>query len=197
MENKLKKPMKLFLLSLLVGLANMGCASYQEMYKPTPSGVIEEKEIPEARVIQTESKYQYYNDKSFEKMFSDMEYYMQRRRMEMTLPIEAEILKTKNVLRFYTGDADKDKDLKGSSIVKVLAKPRKTVMSMGARGSYNQRNFDKTSAELWTWVKQNPKYRKKAEPYAVFWDPSFKLWFLKRYEVHIEVEKVVPVDEMK
>jgi effector-binding domain-containing protein len=65
--------------------------------------------------------------------------------------------------------------------------PARIVASIGIRGGYSKESYEKNLAELRAWLKAQRNYRVIGEPYAVYWNSPFMLWFLKRSEVHVPV----------
>ena len=57
--------------------------------------------------------------------------------------------------------------------------------SIGGRGSYGESNVGQVRQRLESWLATQDKWTADGEPYAVFWDGPFTLWFMKRFEVHI------------
>jgi len=63
------------------------------------------------------------------------------------------------------------------------------VLSAGGRGSYSEGNIGDAKMKLFIWLKEHTEYVQDGEPYAVYWNSPFRLWFLKHYEVHMPVRK--------
>ena len=64
------------------------------------------------------------------------------------------------------------------------------VASVGIRGGYSKESFAESSETIEKWLKEQAGWKRVGEPYAVYWNSPFVIWFLKRSEVHIPVEKV-------
>ncbi|MFZ2657868.1 MAG: heme-binding protein [Victivallales bacterium] len=188
--NKIGKFLKMSLLAFCLGAFCAGCASYQEIYPRTPSGVIEEKVLPESKVIQAELKGDYFKDKMSDALFTRLHDYTKKRKVEMTIPVEADIGVKVSGMRFYLGTADQERELRDVTDVKILRKDERTVISAGGWGSYSYKNICRTRENLWKWMKSHPEYVKKSEPYVVYWNSPYALPIFKRYEIHIEVNKV-------
>ncbi len=163
----------------------MGCASYRSVYEPTPSGSIEVKTIPESTVLYTEMPGNYFDNANslFRRLFG----YINENELKMTVPVESEF-EGKAAMKFYADPDAVPADLKNSENVKILKMPEVRVASIGKRGSYSKANVEEARKELETWLQNNDKLVQNGAPYAVFWDSPFKLWFLKRYEVHIPIK---------
>jgi effector-binding domain-containing protein len=175
------------LLSILTTLT--GCtvmANYESAYKMTGNGDIEVKKIPESTVLQASEKGEYYDKANnlFIKLFN----YIRDKRLPMTIPVESGIKEAE--MRFYVSADKKDEDLKDTASVKVLKIPERTVVASGGRGSYSESNIADAKKKLILWLKAHPEYEQVGEPYAVYWNSPFRLWFLKHYEVHMPVKQI-------
>lgn len=183
--------MKIALIVILVivvlGIVLMGRNIYfvESAFNKAPVGRIEIKTIPESRVLMSEMKGNYFNTKN--SLFRALFNYIQNNQVSMTVPVEAEIDSSK--MKFYLGTKDKVKDLPNKNNVRVETAPGRTVVSIGIRGAYTKRNFDKALKKLEVWLKENIQYVPVGEAYGVFWDAPFMPWFLKRSEVHIPISK--------
>ncbi len=186
---------RILLLVLVAFLAGSGCASYVESYPPTPWGTVEVKEIPAGRIIKAEAKGDYFLTKGYESMFTALSEFKRKRKLAVTLPVEAEITPKRSAMWVYIAPADKDRVLVETDKVKVMNAEKKTVVSIGARGAYTVENLSKTIVELNRWFDENPDYIRKNKPYVVFWDSLFTPWILKKYEIHVDVEKAPPEEE--
>lgn len=71
--------------------------------------------------------------------------------------------------------------------VRVIKMPARMVASAGASGSYSESNFRQTRKRLLTWLDDQDAWDVIGEPYGVYWNGPFTLWFMKRYEVQVEV----------
>ena len=166
-----------------------GCtvmANYESAYKMTDAGSIEVKKIPESTVLQTSEKGEYYDraNSLFIKLFN----YIRDNQIPMTIPVESGIKDAE--MRFYVAAGKKDEGFKDTESVKVLKIPERTVVAAGGRGSYSESNIDEAKKKLSVWLKEHPEYGQAGEPYAVYWNSPFRLWFLKHYEVHMPVRQV-------
>jgi effector-binding domain-containing protein len=106
----------------------------------------------------------------------------------MTTPVEAEM--NPGVMYFYIGTGVSKHVLDATEKVSVHELPERLVASLGVRGGYNERNFDKASAKLSAWLLKNPGYEAIGEVRGVFWNGPFMPGFIKRFEVHIPVQLV-------
>lgn len=172
----------LSILSTLTGCTVM--ADYESAYKMTDAGNIEVKKIPESTVLQTSEKGEYYDKANnlFIKLFN----YIKDNRIPMTVPVESGIRDAE--MRFYVSADKKDEGFKDTDSVKVLKIPERTVVAAGGRGSYSGSNIEEAKKKVFLWIKEHPEYEQAGEPYAVYWNSPFRLWFLKHYEVHMPVK---------
>ena len=60
---------------------------------------------------------------------------------------------------------------------------------MGVRGGYSKESFEKNAVVIRQWIKSQPGWEAVEEPYVVYWNSPFVIWFLKRSEVHLPVRK--------
>lgn len=163
----------------------VGCNifSYESAYDRTDSGTVEIKLIPESKILVAENDGSYFDNANglFRRLFN----YIKKNDIAMTVPVEAEMELAR--MKFYVGSKDLDKATKDGEGVKVLTAPRRKVVSLGARGSYNEKNFDETRKRLEKWLDEQEDYVAVADAYAVYWNGPFMPGFMKRFEVHIPV----------
>ncbi len=174
----------IFTLSIITTF--IGCSvmsNYESAYKMTDAGNIEVKNIPESTVLQTSEKGKYYDKANnlFIKLFN----YIRDNKIPMTIPVESGIKDAE--MRFYVTATKKNEPFKDTDSVKVVKIPERTVVASGGRGSYSEGNIEDARKKLVIWLKEHPEYESTGEPYAVFWNSPFRLWFLKHYEVHMPV----------
>ncbi len=164
-------------------MASTGSA-YEAAYSKTPNGTIDIKTIPAAKLMVTDAPGDYFagNNDMFMRLFR----YISANEVSMTVPVEAQVEKAQ--MTFYVGSSDIEKDLADQGDVKVVTVPERTVASVGIRGSYSKKNFEKNRDKLTSWLGQNPRYQAAGEAYAVYWDAPFVPWFMKHSEVHIPVK---------
>jgi len=157
----------------------------EEVFKRTSAGKIEVKIIPASMVMVSEGEGNYFGTRNY--LFRRLFNYISENNVAMTTPVEARIENAQ--MKFYVGSKDKLKELKDRGNVKVVTIPQRTVVSIGIRGAYTERNFAKAKTQLEQWLGDNIGYQQAGAAYAVYWDAPFMPWFLKRSEVHIPVEK--------
>lgn len=169
----------LFLAGGLVAMA------YESAYEPTPVGKIAVKTLPAARAIASKMEPKAENmDPSFMPLFR----YIQSNNIPMTIPVEAD-REDKAAMRFFIGQSQSNRVFASTANVAVLDLPRRTVVSIGMRGSYTRKRYEEGVRQLREWLKANPPWVADGEPSAVYWNGPFVPFFLKKSEVHIPVRK--------
>jgi hypothetical protein len=104
----------------------------------------------------------------------------------MTTPVEARV--DPGAMYFWVSSAQEGKATSDTADVRVIDVPKRTVVAHGARGSYSSDNFEKTKTALLKWIDNQAEVEAVGEPFAVYWDGPFKPWFLKTFEVQVEIE---------
>jgi effector-binding domain-containing protein len=157
--------------------------SYESAYSRTDSGTVEIKMIPKSKILVAESDGSYFDNANqlFRRLFN----YIKNNDIAMTVPVEAEMDQAR--MKFYVGSSDLEKAGKDGEGVKVLTIPRRKVVSLGARGSYSENNFEETRKRLEKWLEEREDLVATADAYAVYWNGPFMPGFMKRFEVHIPV----------
>jgi hypothetical protein len=175
--------MRHWLIVLALWMAAPMALSYESWYRATDPGVIEVKEIPAAKLMVAEDLSQ--RGEPFSRLFR----YISKNNVAMTVPVESSMLR--NDMRFYVGTKDRQRDLRSEGNVSITEVPARLVVSVGERGGYSSANLTAAETKARQWLDQNPQYRALDEPYAVFWNGPYVPGFLKRFEVHIPVQRVV------
>jgi hypothetical protein len=175
----------LCLAALLFALAGSPAMAYESNYPPTEVGVIEVKELPAARVMESAGGADYFEARNgpFMVLFD----YIREHDLAMTVPVEADPRPAR--MRFFV-----ERDHAGAlpsedAGVRVFERPAQLVVAIGQRGAYSRENYDEGLAALRTWLAEHPEYEAEGEPYAVYWDGPYKPWFVKRAEVHVPVRR--------
>ena len=163
----------------------------EQAFPMTETGVKEIKLLPRMRWIATQSERHYFDasDRLFRPLFD----YIRKRDIAMTTPVEAEMAPGRMV--FFIGADAADQPLEATGAVSAGERPAKTVASIGARGGYNRANFREAANALREWLDAHPEYEAAAEPRGVFWNGPFTPWFLKRFEVHIDVKRLETAED--
>jgi hypothetical protein len=65
----------------------------------------------------------------------------------------------------------------------------RVVASIGIRGGYSKESFEENAGRIREWIKTQTGWKAAGEPYVVYWNSPFMIWFLKRSEVHLPVRK--------
>jgi len=177
-----------FLPALLLG----GCAfttpsnDFERIYRPTAAGTIEIKSLPPARQLVATGETDYFDDADtlFRRLFRNI----RQTDVSMTVPVEGHL--EMSAMAFYVGAKDLDKAAEKVEDVSIVETPQRFVASCGAKGSYTRPNIEKALSKLEEWLDLQTSYRRVGPPYAVFWDAPYVLWFMKRFEVHIPVERI-------
>jgi effector-binding domain-containing protein len=156
----------------------------QKFYPRTPSGVIEIKTIPESRILVTESDGTYFDESN--QLFGRLFDYIKVHGIPMTSPVEGSVDEGAKMV-FYVGEDVQDEGLTDEGQVRVVRLPERTVMAIGGRGSYKEKNVRKYLDKLNAHMAAQSEYEAIGPAYTVFWNPSFIPWFLRHLEVHIPV----------
>ncbi|MGD8352587.1 MAG: heme-binding protein [Pseudomonadota bacterium] len=170
------------MVTILVPSESRGAA---KMYPRTPAGVIEIKKIPEARILVTDADGSYFDESNqlFGRLFS----YIKAHEIPMTAPVEGSLDEDARMI-FYVGPQVKDESLDDEGNVRVLRLPERNVVSIGARGSYSEKNIREYLEKLEAWLAERPEYEVVGSAYSVFWNPPYIPWFLRNFEIHIPVK---------
>lgn len=175
----------LMLLILICLSVTLPANAYESAYTKTPVDKYEFKELPPSRILETSDKGEYFDQSNqlFRRLFD----YISDQKISMTVPVEADM--NPSTMRFYIGEREKNRSFSDTATVTVKDYPARTVVSLGARGGYSRKNVMDKVEQLEQWVETQHNIRPAGEAYVVFWNGPFTLWFLKRFEVHIPVEK--------
>ena len=171
---------------LCLALAPIIGSAYEQAFAKTDVGEFEVKALPAARLIASQTDAAYFNDGN--SLFRPLFRYISERDVAMTTPVEAEI--NPGVMYFYIGANVSSDVLDATKNVSVHELPERLVASLGVRGGYKERNFNKAAAKLSAWLLKNPAYEATGEARGIFWNGPFIPGFFKRFEVHIPVQLV-------
>ena len=161
--------------------------AYASAYPMTEVGVCEIKTLPAGVVLRARSEKEYFRENNglFRKLFEAI----QQNQVPMTTPVEAGIRPGTMVFYLDPKSAERS-DLRLGGGVERLERKERVVASVGIRGGYSKESFAENSETIEKWLKEQAGWRRVGEPYAVYWNSPFVIWFLKRSEVHLPVEKV-------
>jgi len=160
-------------------------AAYEAAFPKTDVGVIEIKIVPAATLLATQSKDNYFNENN--DLFRPLFRYIQTNDIPMTVPVEAEI--NPGVMYFYVGNDHVDRELKNTESVHVIEIPERTVLSLGVRGSYSEKNFNEAQGALIVFLAEQNEWEQTGPARAIYWNGPFTPGLLKRSEVHIPVKR--------
>ena len=155
----------------------------EEAFPPTPPGEIEIKELPSGLLLESASAEPYFT--SSNRLFRPLFRYISDRGIAMTTPVEARM--DPGRMYFWISQDQVDQVDGDTESVRVIEMPARMVVSAGASGSYSESNFRRTRERLLAWLDKQDASDAIGEPYGVYWNGPFTLWFLKRYEVQVEV----------
>ncbi len=164
----------------------------RKFYPRTPSGVIEIKTIPEARILVTEADGSYFDESN--QLFGRLFDYIKGHSIPMTAPVEGSVDEQARMV-FYIGEDVADEGLTDEGQVRVVRLPERTVIAIGGRGSYREKNVRRYRDKLEAHLAGRSDYEAAGPAYTVFWNPPFIPWFLRHLEVHIPVRPAGPGQE--
>jgi len=165
--------------------------AYEKAFKSTKSGTIEIKVIPERTLIVARRGSSYFEENN--RMFGQLFKYIKDNDVSMTVPVKADI--DPGNMYFYVGTKDLEKNLLNSESVEVIIEPERRVLSIGVRGGYSEKNFRQAREELMDQLHDSKEWKKSGEAYAIFWNGPYVPAFMKKFEVHVPVAPMVPVQE--
>ncbi len=170
----------------LGGLFGFNAMAYEAAYPMTEAGVCEIKTLPAGVVLQAKSNREYFSENNglFRRLFEAI----QKNQVPMTTPVEAGMRPGTMVFYLDAKSAQRQDLVLGSGVERVAVQER-VVASVGIRGGYSKESFAENSLKLREWVQSQPGWKGVGEPYAVYWNSPFMIWFLKRSEVHLPVQK--------
>lgn len=162
--------------------------AYESAYPMTEAGVCEIKTLPRGVGLKARSSKDYFSENNglFRRLFEAL----QRNQVPMTTPVEAGMRPGTMVFYLDPKSAERTDLVLPSGVEKVVVEER-VVASVGMRGGYSRESFAENSQKIREWVRGQPGWKVVGEPYAVYWNSPFMIWFLKRSEVHLPVEKMM------
>jgi effector-binding domain-containing protein len=155
----------------------------EQAFPPTAPGIAELKTLPAGMLLKTTGQGSYFDQSN--QLFRPLFSYISKHEIAMTTPVEAQI--DSAAMYFWIAASEQPKVTGPAAGVEVIRIPERRVASLGARGSYSRANFEKTRDELLAWLARQPGLEVAGEPYAVYWNGPFTLWFAKQFEVHVPV----------
>lgn len=174
----------LIVISVFLIMASSASA-YEKAFARTENGVIELKTLPAGRLLESTSSGDYFNQDN--SLFMPLFRYISDHDISMTTPVEAQINPGKMYFWVTPDQVEKAKD--NTDRVRVIDIPERRVAAIGAKGRYSESNYEKAKAKLMEWVGKQEGLTILNEPYAVYWNGPFTPWFMKRFEVHVQVRE--------
>ena len=168
------------------GLFGFNAMAYEAAYPMTAAGVCEIKTLPAGVLLEARSEGEYFRENNglFRRLFEAI----QKNQVPMTTPVEAGV-RPGTMVFYLDPKSAKRTDLVLQGGVRRREVEERLVASIGIRGGYSKESFEENSKKLMDWVRNQPGWKVAGEPYAVYWNSPFMIWFLKRSEVHLPVRK--------
>lgn len=178
-------PHPLIAVVLFLSLFTSSVMAAAEAFPPTEPGQTEVKTLPSGILLKSEAPGNYFDNGG--KLFRPLFRYISDHDIAMTTPVEATI--DDSAMIFWVAQSEVDKVAGSKNGVEVIEVPERLVAVRGAKGGYNESNFEETRDELQNWLASQPELRATGEAYGVYWNGPLTPWFMKTYEVHIPVER--------
>ncbi len=176
---------RIFALLLVTPTSTMAA---QAAFPPTAPGAIEVKILPAGRLLMSEGDGSYFERSN--NLFGPLFRYISSHDIAMTTPVEAQIEPARMYFRVSREQAHQAAS--DSAGVTVIDVPERRVAAIGARGAYNESNFETARNELLAWLERQPELKAMGEPFAAYWHGPMTPWFMKAFEVQVEVERIPP-----
>ncbi|MFO7724426.1 MAG: heme-binding protein [Oceanipulchritudo sp.] len=157
----------------------------EKAFERTAPGEIEIKVLPAGRLLENHGTGGSYFEQSG-KLFGPLFSYIKAHNISMTTPVEASI--EPGMMAFWVAPGQEERAEEASEGVKVRDVPERKVASIGARGGYSRENFEEAREKLLEWIAGQDGLATTGEPFAVYWNGPMTPWFLKTFEVMVEVE---------
>jgi effector-binding domain-containing protein len=172
-----------FALPFLFFLLTLPLMATENAFPPTAPGIAEFKTLPAGMLLKSSGKGSYFDGANG--LFRPLFRYISTHKIAMTTPVEAQI--DRAAMFFWVAPSEQAKVAGSDAEVEVVNVPERRVASLGATGGYSRENFEKTRDQLLAWLAKQPGVEAAGEPYAVYWNGPFTLWFAKHSEVHVPV----------
>ena len=172
-------------LSLVLLLWRGFAMGYESIYPQTPVDTIEIKHLPERMALTAVAPGDAFADRgtAFLKLFD----YIKTNQVSMSVPVQ--VSPSTNEMIFLVGARDQAMKPKPDVGVTAQTIPAATVVSLGLRGRYTRTQYEEGLIKLQSWLAIHPEWQTHAPPYLVYWNSPFRLWFLRRAEIH---QPVIP-----
>lgn len=174
----------------LFSTMNAPLTASTDIFARTEPGRVEVKELPAGILLETRVEGSYFENGN--RLFRPLFRYISRHDIAMTTPVEARI--EPGAMYFWVAPAEAAKVVGDEDGVRVLEQAARTVVAVGGRGAYSERNYSNAEAVLREWLAGQTDWLAEGEAYGVFWHGPFTPWFRKQYEVHQPLRRapVVP-----
>ena len=172
---------KIILITLIMPMLSNAS---EKAFTPTPPGNIEIKTIPKQHLLIAQQTENYFiaNNSLFGKLFR----YIRTHNIPMTTPVKAEINPGK--MGFYINADNHQKEFPSTAAIQPVIEPAYTVLSIGKRGGYSEKNFQETHQKLVQHLATLPDWQPAGEAYAIYWNGPYIPNFAKHFEVHIPIQ---------
>ncbi len=144
-----------------------------EAFPPTEPGTSEIKTLPAGMLLKSEAPGNYFNNGG--QLFRPLFRYISDHNIAMTTPVEAQIEDA--AMLFWVAPSEVEKVAGSKNGVEVIDIPERTVAVRGAKGGYNEDNYEETRRELENWLSTQAAWRATGEAYGVYWNGPFTPWF--------------------
>ncbi len=179
--------MKTHTLGILMALT-LNTHAYEKAFTPTSAGTTEIKTIPQRILLVSERTENYFASNN--NLFGNLFRYIRQHNLPMTTPVKADIMPGR--MGFYVDQENEQKTLPNTATVAVTTEPSRTVISLGKRGGYSQKNYQSALRTLQEELTARPNWKAAGKPYAIFWDGPYIPNFAKKFEVHIPILPAQP-----
>lgn len=179
--------MKTHTLGILMALT-LTTHAYEKAFDPTPAGTTEIKTIPQRTLLTSQRTENYFAANN--NLFGNLFRYIRQHDLPMTTPVKANIMPGQ--MGFYIDQKNQHKSLPNTDTVTLTTEPARTVISLGQRGGYSQKNYQTALRNLQQELAARPDWKAHGPPYAIFWNGPYIPNFAKKFEVHIPIEPSQP-----
>ncbi len=183
--------MKLHLAVITAGLLwtmHGPASASSDIFARTEPGQLEIKELPAGILLESRVEGAYFENSN--RLFRPLFGYISRHDIAMTTPVEARM--EPGAMYFWVAPAEAAKVAGDEGGVRVIEQPARTVVAVGGRGAYSERNYRAAEAVLREWLAGQTDWIAEGDPYGVFWHGPFTPWFRKQYEVHQPLRRTPP-----
>ncbi|MEZ5276079.1 MAG: heme-binding protein [Opitutaceae bacterium] len=176
----------IFGLLLATSIVVSSTMAYESAFPATEAGTSEIKTLPAGTLLKSASGGDYFENGN--SLFRPLFRYISTHGIAMTVPVEATV--DDAAMYFWVAQGEISKVTGDENGVEVIDIPERLVASRGARGGYSRDNFERIREELTAWVAAREDVRITGDAYVVYWNGPFTPWFVKRFEVHLPIERV-------